>query len=51
MRRSSLSKESDKESILKLLKPFKAEEMRVYKVDSAVGNVRNNNEDLIKEVG
>lgn len=46
-----LSKESDKESILKLLKPYKAEEMRAYKVDSAVGNVRNNNEDLIKEVG
>lgn len=46
-----LSKESDKESILKLLKPYPAEKMRAYKVDSAVGNVRNNKEGLIKEVG
>lgn len=46
-----LSQESSKESVLQLLKPYAAEEMRAYKVDSAVGNVRNNNEGLIQEVG
>ncbi|MHA7584137.1 SOS response-associated peptidase [Paenibacillus vandeheii] len=45
-----LNKESDKESVLRLLSPYEAEEMIAYKVDSAVGNVRNNNEELIKEV-
>ncbi|WP_413377879.1 SOS response-associated peptidase [Paenibacillus taichungensis] len=45
-----LNKESDKESVLRLLRPHEADEMIAYKVDSAVGNVRNNNEELIKEV-
>lgn len=45
-----LNKESDKESVLRLLSPYEADEMIAYKVDSAVGNVRNNNEELIKEV-
>jgi len=45
-----LNKESDKESVLRLLRPYEADEMIAYKVDSAVGNVRNNNEELIKEV-
>ena len=46
-----LNKDSDKESVLGLLRPYDADEMRAYKVDFAVGNVRNNNEELIKEVG
>ena len=45
-----LNKESDKESVLRRLRPHEADEMIAYKVDSAVGNVRNNNEELIKEV-
>ncbi|RAW16771.1 SOS response-associated peptidase [Paenibacillus taichungensis] len=45
-----LNKESDKESVLRLLSPYEADEMIAYKVDSAVGNVRNNHEELIKEV-
>lgn len=45
-----LNKESDKESVLRLLSPHDADEMIAYKVDSAVGNVRNNNEELINEV-
>ncbi|HBU81787.1 MAG TPA: SOS response-associated peptidase [Paenibacillus sp.] len=45
-----LNKELDKESVLRLLSPYEADEMIAYKVDSAVGNVRNNNEELIKEV-
>ncbi|WP_338542840.1 SOS response-associated peptidase [Paenibacillus tundrae] len=45
-----LKKDSDKESILGLLRPYDAAGMSAYKVDSAVGNVRNNNEGLIKEV-
>ncbi|MDK8190716.1 SOS response-associated peptidase [Paenibacillus sp. UMB7766-LJ446] len=45
-----LNKESDKESVLRFLSPYKADEMIAYKVDSAVGHVRNNNEELIKEV-
>ncbi|MFB8373804.1 SOS response-associated peptidase [Paenibacillus taichungensis] len=45
-----LNKESDKDSVLTLLRPYEADEMIAYKVDSAVGNVRNNNEELIKEV-
>lgn len=45
-----LNKESDKESVLGLLIPYDAYEMRAYKVDSSVGNVKNNCEDLIKEV-
>ncbi|WP_145047840.1 SOS response-associated peptidase [Paenibacillus xylanexedens] len=45
-----LNKDSDKESILGLLRPYDAAKMSAYKVDSAVGNVRNNNEGLIKEV-
>lgn len=45
-----LNKESDKESVLRLLRPHEADEMIAYKVDSAVGNVRNNNVELINEV-
>ncbi|WP_458124735.1 SOS response-associated peptidase family protein [Paenibacillus sp. Z3-2] len=46
-----LNKESDKGSILDLLSPYASDEMRAYKVDSAVGNVRNNtDEELIKAV-
>ncbi|OPG99693.1 DUF159 family protein [Chryseobacterium mucoviscidosis] len=45
-----LNKESDKESVLRLLSPYEADEMIAYKVDYAVGNVRNNNEELIKEI-
>ncbi|MCM3173272.1 SOS response-associated peptidase [Paenibacillus sp. MER 99-2] len=45
-----LNKDSNKDSILGLLRPYDAAEMSAYKVDSAVGNVRNNNEGLIKEV-
>lgn len=32
-----------------LLKPYPAEEMKVWKVGSAVGNVRNNNPSLVEE--
>ncbi|CAH1216211.1 SOS response-associated peptidase [Paenibacillus sp. JJ-223] len=46
-----LNKDSDKDSVLGLLRPYPADEMRAYKVDFAVGNVRNNNGELIKEVG
>ncbi|QOS79683.1 SOS response-associated peptidase [Paenibacillus sp. JNUCC31] len=40
----------DVQSLLSLLKPYKAAEMRAYKVPKEVGNVRNNNEELLKEV-
>ncbi|WP_411734949.1 SOS response-associated peptidase [Paenibacillus sp. M2] len=40
----------DLESLLSLLKPYQASEMRAYEVPKEVGNVRNNNVDLIKEV-
>lgn len=45
-----LSKDSDKDSILGLLRPYPSEEMRAYKVSPDVGNVRNNSEDLIQEI-
>lgn len=45
-----LNKDSDRESILGLLRPYDAAEMIAYKVDSAVGNVRNNSKGLIIEV-
>ncbi|MNB97102.1 putative SOS response-associated peptidase YedK [compost metagenome] len=45
-----LNKESDKEIVLGLLRPYDSDKMRAYKVDSSVGNVRNNNQDLIKEI-
>ncbi|WP_405117841.1 SOS response-associated peptidase [Paenibacillus sp. FSL H8-0317] len=41
----------DVQSLLGLLKPYQASEMRAYEVPKEVGNVRNNNEELIKEVG
>ena len=40
----------DQDALLDLLKPYDASQMRAYKVSSAVGNVRNVSEDLIKEV-
>ncbi|WP_091020695.1 SOS response-associated peptidase [Paenibacillus amylolyticus] len=40
----------DVQSLLGLLKPYQASEMRAYEVPKEVGNVRNNNVDLIKEV-
>ncbi|KAA8782491.1 SOS response-associated peptidase [Paenibacillus amylolyticus] len=40
----------DVQSLLSLLKPYRASEMRAYEVPKEVGNVRNNNEDLIKGV-
>lgn len=46
-----LDKDANKDSVLDLLKPYPSDEMRAYKVSSEVGNVRNNNENLIKEVG
>lgn len=46
-----LDKDANKDTVLRLLRPYSAEEMRAYEVDPAVGNVRNNNENLIKEVG
>ncbi|MDN8593138.1 SOS response-associated peptidase [Paenibacillus sp. 11B] len=45
-----LNRETDNKSVTSLLRTFAAEEMRAYKVDSSVGNVRNNNKDLIQEV-
>jgi putative SOS response-associated peptidase YedK len=41
----------DVQSLLGLLKPYQASEMRAYEVPKEVGNVRNNNEGLINEVG
>ncbi|KAA8750118.1 SOS response-associated peptidase [Paenibacillus sp. UASWS1643] len=41
----------DVESLLGMLKPYRASEMRAYEVPKEVGNVRNNSEDLIKNVG
>ncbi|WP_433581616.1 SOS response-associated peptidase [Paenibacillus amylolyticus] len=41
----------DVQSLLGLLKPYQASEMRAYEVPKEVGNVRNNSEDLIKNVG
>lgn len=44
-----LNKESTLEIVTELLRPFAAEKMRAYKVDPAVGNVKNNRQDLIRE--
>lgn len=41
----------DVESLLKLLKPYDASKMRAYKVPATVGNVRNNSEELLEEIG
>lgn len=41
----------DVQSLLRLLKPYLASEMRSYEVPKEVGNVRNNNEDLLREIG
>ncbi|WP_017688012.1 SOS response-associated peptidase [Paenibacillus sp. PAMC 26794] len=38
------------QSLLGLLKPYQASEMRAYEVQKEVGNVRNNNEELIYEI-
>nr|WP_306553761.1 SOS response-associated peptidase [Paenibacillus sp. LK1] len=40
----------DVQSLLGLLNPYQSSEMRAYEVPNEVGNVRNNNEDLIREV-
>ncbi|WP_091011992.1 MULTISPECIES: SOS response-associated peptidase [Paenibacillus] len=46
-----LSRDNDDvQSLLSLLQPYQASEMRAYEVPKDVGNVRNNNEELIKEV-
>jgi putative SOS response-associated peptidase YedK len=37
-------------SLLGLLKPNEASEMRAYDVPKEVGNVRNNNEELLKKI-
>jgi len=39
------------QSLLKLLQPYQASEMRAYDVPKEVGNVRNNKEELLKEIG
>ncbi|MGC5773592.1 SOS response-associated peptidase [Paenibacillus pabuli] len=41
----------DVQSLLGLLQPYQASEMRAYEVPKEVGNVRNNSVNLIKEVG
>lgn len=41
----------DVQSLLSLLKPYEAAMMRAHEVPKEVGNVLNNNEKLIKEVG
>ncbi|MEK4056304.1 SOS response-associated peptidase [Paenibacillus sp. FSL F4-0087] len=38
----------DLQSLLSLLKPYQASEMRAYDVPKEIGNVRNNNEELLK---
>ncbi len=40
----------DVQSLISLLKPYEAIEMRAYEVPKEVGNVRNNNESLLKQV-
>jgi putative SOS response-associated peptidase YedK len=39
------------QSLLGLLKPYQASKMRAYEVPKEVGNVRNNNKELLKEIG
>ena len=41
----------DVQTLLGLLKPYQAAEMRAYEVPKEVGNVRNNNEGLLKDIG
>ncbi|MBB6021446.1 putative SOS response-associated peptidase YedK [Paenibacillus sp. JGP012] len=41
----------DVQSLLGLLKPYQASVMRAYEVSKEVGNVRNNNEGLLKDIG
>ncbi|APO46799.1 DUF159 family protein [Paenibacillus xylanexedens] len=41
----------DVQSLLGLLKPYQGSEMRAYEVPKEVGNVRNNSEGLLKEIG
>ncbi|WP_340013372.1 SOS response-associated peptidase [Paenibacillus sp. FSL K6-1318] len=41
----------DAQSLLGLLKPYQASEMRAYEVAKEVGNVRNNYEGLLSEIG
>ncbi|ETT31548.1 hypothetical protein C161_26300 [Paenibacillus sp. FSL R5-192] len=41
----------DIQALLNLLKPYQASEMRAYEVPKEVGNMRNNNVDLVREVG
>ncbi|KGP77805.1 MULTISPECIES: SOS response-associated peptidase [Paenibacillus] len=46
-----LGRENDNiQSLLGLLKPYQASKMRAYEVPKEVGNVRNNNKDLLKQV-
>lgn len=45
-----LGKDSDKDTVMGLLKPYPFETMRAYRVSSDIGNVRNNNPELIQEV-
>lgn len=45
-----LSRDSDVQSLLGLLKPYQSSEMQVYEVSKEVGNVRNNYEELLKEI-
>ncbi|SDD49450.1 Putative SOS response-associated peptidase YedK [Paenibacillus sp. CF095] len=40
----------DVQSLLGFLKPYQASEMRAYEVPKEVGNVRNNYEELLKEL-
>lgn len=42
---------NDVASLLKLLRPYDASKMRSYKVSPDVGNVRNNAEGLLEEIG
>lgn len=41
---------TDVPTLLKLLKPYEADQMRAYPVSSAVGNVRNNSPELLEEI-
>ncbi|MGE6576246.1 SOS response-associated peptidase [Paenibacillus xylanexedens] len=41
----------DVQSLLGLLKPYEASAMRAYEVPKEVGNVENNNEGLLKDIG
>ncbi|WMT43522.1 SOS response-associated peptidase [Paenibacillus sp. D2_2] len=43
-------KNTDVPSLLKLLRPYDADEMRAYPVSTAVGNVRNNFPELLQEI-